>query len=66
MYTLFQYIAIYLTPILSIVFCVNLVNILKKVNTNEGILKNTIWLSISFLLIIWSMAYLLAFSQIEG
>ncbi len=66
MYTLFQYIAIYLTPILSIVFCINLVSILKKVNKNEEILKNTLWLSISFLLIIWSMAYLLAFSQIEG
>lgn len=62
MYTLFQYIAIYLTPILSIVFCINLVSILKKVNKNEEILKNTLWLSISFLLIIWSMAYLLAFS----
>ncbi len=43
-------------PILCIIFCLNLVSIIKKVKNNENTKKNTIWLTISFTLIMWSIA----------
>ena len=43
-------------PILCIIFCLNLVTIIKKVKNNENTKKNTIWLTISFTLIMWSIA----------
>lgn len=43
-------------PILCIIFCLNLVTIIKKVKNNENTKTNTIWLTISFTLIMWSIA----------
>ena len=54
----FLYIGWFLMPILCIVFCLNLVTIIKKVNKDENTSKNTIWLTISFLFIMWSTAIL--------
>ncbi|MGD6874774.1 hypothetical protein ACQCU1_21675 [Sutcliffiella horikoshii] len=43
-------------PILSIIFCVNLVTILKKIKNDENTRTNTFWLTTSFILIVWSIA----------
>ncbi|QVY60472.1 hypothetical protein [Cytobacillus gottheilii] len=43
-------------PVLCIMFCLNLVSILKKVKNDENTAKNTVWLTISFTLIMWSIA----------
>lgn len=49
-------IGIYFMPILCIIFCTNLVTIIKKVKIDEKTTTNTIWLTISFTLIMWSLA----------
>ncbi len=54
----FLYIGWFLVPILSIIFCLNLVTIIKKVKMDEKITVNTIWLTTSFVLITWSIAIL--------
>lgn len=52
-------IGFYLSPILSIVFCANLVSILKKIKNNEDTYKNTFWLTLSFTIIVWNFSMLL-------
>ena len=52
----FLFIGVYLVPILSIIFCLNLVTIIKKVKRDEQTIVNTIWLTTSFVLITWSIA----------
>lgn len=54
----FLYIGWFLVPILSIIFCLNLVTIIKKVKMDEKTTVNTIWLTTSFVLITWSIAIL--------
>jgi hypothetical protein len=54
----FLYIGWFLVPILSIIFCLNLVIIIKKVKMDEKTTVNTIWLTTSFVLITWSIAIL--------
>ncbi len=54
----FLYIGWFLVPILSIVFCLNLVTIIKKVKMDEKTTVNTIWLTTSFVLITWSIVIL--------
>ena len=46
-------IGLYIVPILSIVFCLNLVSILKKLKTDEKTSINTFLMTTSFLLIMW-------------
>ena len=43
-------------PILAIVFCINLVEIIKKVKKEQSTSTNTFWLTTSFVLIVWSIA----------
>lgn len=43
-------------PILAIIFCINLVEIMKKVKREQPTATNTFWLTASFLLIVWSIA----------
>lgn len=45
-------------PIICTLFCLNLVTILKKIKNNEKTTSNTVWLTISFTLIMWSLAIL--------
>ncbi|ETP68149.1 hypothetical protein G159_13915 [Planococcus glaciei CHR43] len=52
----FLFIGVYLVPILSIIFCLNLVTIIKKAKRDEQTIVNTIWLTTSFVLITWSLA----------
>ncbi len=52
----FVFISIYLMPILAIIFCLNLVEIIKKVKKEQPTTANTVWLTISFVLIVWSIA----------
>ena len=52
----FLFIGVYLIPILSIIFCLNLVTIIKKAKRDEQTIVNTIWLTTSFVLITWSIA----------
>lgn len=49
-------IGIYMMPILAIIFCINLVEIMKKVKREQPTATNTFWLTASFLLIVWSIA----------
>lgn len=58
MIILFLYVGWFLIPVLSIVFCLNLVTIMKKVKNDQDTSKNTIWLTVSFLFIMWSIAIL--------
>ncbi|MEW5570170.1 hypothetical protein [Rossellomorea marisflavi] len=51
----FLYIGMYLTPILSIIFCLNLVTIMKKIKRDEKTASNTFWLTLSFTLIAWTL-----------
>ncbi|WP_342578007.1 hypothetical protein [Psychrobacillus sp. FSL K6-2843] len=46
----------FLMPILCVVFCLNLVSIVKKVKHEEKTTASTFWLTISFTLIMWSIA----------
>ena len=51
----FLYICAFIMPVLGIVFCVNLVEVLKKIKKDEKTAKNTFWLTISFMLMMWSI-----------
>lgn len=51
-------IALLFMPILCIIFCLNLVAILKKIKSDEKTAVNTAWLTFSFTLIMWSIAIL--------
>lgn len=52
-------VGIFLNPILAVVFCLNLISIIKKANRDEKIStqKNTIWATISFAFIIVSLTW---------
>ncbi|MGG1674166.1 hypothetical protein ACIFOT_00280 [Neobacillus sp. NRS-1170] len=52
----FLYIGWFLMPILSVVFCLNLVSVIKKVKKDEKTTTNTLWMTISFTFIVWSIA----------
>lgn len=52
----FAFISIYVMPILAITFCLNLVAIIKKVKKEQPTTTNTVWLTISFVFIVWSIA----------
>ncbi|KKI92872.1 hypothetical protein WQ54_06720 [Bacillus sp. SA1-12] len=54
--SIFMYISIYFMPILAIIFCLNLVEIIKKVKKDQPTASNTFWLTTSFLFIVWSIA----------
>ncbi|WP_110112064.1 hypothetical protein [Bacillus sp. CGMCC 1.16541] len=53
----FIFINVYLIPILGIIFCLNLVEIIKKIKNDQPTAANTFWLTSSFILIIWSIAF---------
>ena len=57
-YDAFLFIGLLLMPILCVIFCLNLVSILKKVKHEEKTTVNTVWLTISFTLIMWSIVVL--------
>jgi len=50
----------YLLPVYCIIFCLNLVSLLKKIKEEDYTTKNTIWLTVSFILIIMTIASLAA------
>ncbi len=52
----FTFISIYVMPILAITFCLNLVAIIKKIKKEQSTTTNTVWLTISFVFIVWSIA----------
>lgn len=53
--TIFLWIGFYFIPIFTIIFCVNLVEIIKKVKKDENIKNETKWLTISFTIIVYSI-----------
>ncbi len=53
---IFFFISVYVMPILAIIFCLSLVEIIKKVKKDQPTTANTVWLTISFVLIVWSIA----------
>ncbi len=56
LYTFFYWIGWWLMPIWCIIFCLNLVTILKKLKHEEKTTANTVWLIISFTIIMWTTA----------
>ena len=52
----FLFISVYLMPILAIIFCINLVEIIKKVKKEQPTASNTFWLTGSFVLMVWSIS----------
>ena len=56
----FSFIGFYLMPVLCIVFCLNLVSLLKKIRDEKETGKNTFWLTVSFSLIIYTIMSLAA------
>lgn len=56
MINIFAVINFYLIPLYSIIFCLNLVSIIKKVKHEENTSKNTLWLVVSFTMIICTFA----------
>ena len=52
----FVFFNIYVIPIFAIIFCLNLVEIIKKIKKDQSTTKNTFWLTTSFVLIVWSIA----------
>lgn len=59
---IYIYIGIYLTPILAIIFCVNLIAIIKKVKDDEPTSFNSFLLTFSFVLIVWSIAIMAVYN----
>lgn len=53
---IFIFISIFMMPILAIIFCINLVEIIKKVKNEQPTASNTFWLTTSFILIVWSIS----------
>lgn len=53
---LFYWIGWWLMPIWCIIFCLNLVSIIKKSKHEEKTTANTVWLIISFTIIMWTTA----------
>ena len=51
----FYFIGFYLMPILAIIFCLNLVAIIKKVKDDQTTAPNTFWMTTSFVLIVWTI-----------
>lgn len=52
----FWFFCVYLIPIFAIIFCLNLVEIIKKVKKDQSTTTNTFWLTTSFVLIVWGIA----------
>jgi uncharacterized membrane protein YidH (DUF202 family) len=48
-------------PILALIFCVNLLEILKKIRKEQPTAKHTFWLTTAFVLIVWSIAVTASF-----
>lgn len=48
----------YFMPILAIIFCLNLVEIIKKVKHDESTKGNTFWMTTSFIFIVWTISVL--------
>ncbi|GAB4075225.1 hypothetical protein GCM10028778_27290 [Barrientosiimonas marina] len=55
------YMGVILMPFLCVIFCLNLVSILKKIKSNEKTTVNTVWMTISFTVIMWSIAILASY-----
>lgn len=58
MMLIFYYIGMFLTPILSIIFCVNLISLITNIKNGTNHKKNAYWLTISFTIIIWTLSML--------
>lgn len=64
MLEIFTGLGFFLNPIFAIIFCINLIEIIKK--TNEGkvsISKNAIWVTISFTYIITILTWMWGWSN---
>ncbi len=58
MIEVFAIFSFYLLPFYCIVFSLTLVSLLKKIKYEENITINTVWLTVSFVLIIMTIASL--------
>ena len=62
MIVIMHFVAYFIVPILAIIFCLNLVAIIKAVHASEPTRKYTFWLTSSFVVIVWSISLLTAYS----
>ncbi len=53
------FMGLFLNPILAVVFCLNLISIIKKSNQEKKVStqENTVWVTISFAYIIFSLTW---------
>ncbi|GAA0439462.1 hypothetical protein GCM10008934_30770 [Virgibacillus salarius] len=49
-----------LLPITSTIFCINIFSTIEKIKNQESVKVNLYWITISFVLIIWTFGSLLA------
>jgi len=57
-----EWLAYYFTPVFCIVFVLNCVSLAKKIKREENTAKNTVWITISFILIVYSIMSVAALS----
>lgn len=57
-----KWIAFNLMPFICIIFVLNCVSLAKKIRTGENTAKNTVWITITFILIIYSIMSVAALS----
>ncbi|RHW32128.1 hypothetical protein D1B31_21550 [Neobacillus notoginsengisoli] len=57
-----EWVAFNLMPIICIVFVLNCVSLTKKIKTGKNTAKNTVWITITFILIIYSIMSVAALS----
>lgn len=53
----------YLNPVFAVVFCINLVSLIKKVKSDKETKQNTIWISVSFAYIVFSISLLILITE---
>lgn len=54
-FLLFAYLGFLGMPLLGLIFCLNLVEVMKKIKNEQPTAANTFWLTFSFILIVYSI-----------
>ena len=50
-------ICMYVMPFLGLIFCINLLSIIKKVKNEEAYGLNSFLMTVSFIFIVWSIGF---------
>lgn len=60
---IFVYVAYYGTPVLAIIFCLNLVEIIEMVKKDKPIRANAFWMTLSFTIMVWSAVMTMVYAS---